>query len=305
VPPFTNAPLVHHGHSSSTPAQQSSSSSYGYPYGYSGYPTHPAAPTTSTIPGAPASTQPTEPKTVATTSTATDPDTAAAYEAAQNILSAINFGDLYQLAPEDPAEEATKNAAAQQATAYAPTADNGVEKLLSHVQAMLANAKAEGNNENNPPHQHPLPPGGAGGLGPGLTTAAQPQVDTDPSADPRAELQAQLALLAAQLADLAKTEEVPVPPQHPQPQVVFAAPDPPAHSTGGDHPPPPPTDTAAAAALPVVATVTTTTASLHAPPVPVVPAPATPEAPHEMQEPERPIEGDDDDSDDDDMEEII
>jgi hypothetical protein len=301
VPPFTHAPLVHHGHSSSTPAQQSSSASYSYPYGYSGYPTHPAAPATSTIPGAPVSTQPTEPKPAVPTSTATDPDTAAAYEAAQNILSAINFGDLYQLAPEDRAEGATKDAAAQQATAYAPTADNGVEKLLSHVQAMLANAKAEGNNENNPPHQHPLPPGGAGGLGPGLTTIVQPQVDTDPSADPRAELQAQLALLAAQLADLAKTEEVP--PQHSQPQVVFAAPDPPAHPTGADPPPPPPTDTAAPA-LPVVAAVTTTT-SIHALPVPVVPAPAAPEALHENQEPEQPIEGEDDDSDDDDMEEII
>ena len=303
-PPFTHAPLVH-GRSSSTSAQQSSSASYSYPYaGYSGYPPHPAASTTSSISGAPTGTQSTtEPKPVAAPSAATDPDTAAAYEAAKNILSAINFGDLYQLAPEERADGATNDAPAQQATDHALTADNGVENLLSHVQAMLANANAEGNNT---PHQNPLPPGGAAGLGPvPKTTTALPQVETDPSAaDRRAELQAQLALLAAQLADLAKAEEVPPPPQHPQPQVAFATPASPAHPTPVHPPPPPPIAAAAVAPPPVVAAVATTT-SIHAPSTPVVPAPAEPEAFHEMQEPEQPIEGEDDDSDDDDMEEII
>ena len=133
----------------------------------------------------------------------------------------------------------------------------------------------------------------------------QPQVDIDPSADPRAELQAQLALLAAQLADLAKTEEVPVLPQYPQPQVAFTASTPPAHPTEVDPPPPPPPPETAAAALPPVVAAVTTMTPILAPPISVVPAPAAPEVSHEMQEPERPIEGEDDDSDDDDMEEII
>ncbi|KIM49498.1 hypothetical protein M413DRAFT_438682 [Hebeloma cylindrosporum] len=300
VPPFTHAPLVHHqGHSSSTPAQQPASASYSYPYaGYSAFTAHPAAATTSTIPGAPASTQPTtDPKPAVGTSAATDPDTVAAYEAAQNILSAINFGDLYQLAPEERAEGSSKDAAAQQVTAHTSTADNGVENLLSHVQAMLANAKADGNNQSNPPH--PPPPNV---LGSGLaTTTAQPQGATDPSADPRAELQAQLALLAAQLADLAKTEEVPAPPQ---PQVAFAAPVPPAPPTLAHHPPPPPATIPPAVLPPVVAAISTTT-PIHAPPISVAPAPPAPEASPEIQGPERPVEGEDDDSDDDDMEEII
>jgi hypothetical protein len=111
--------------------------------------------------------------------------------------------------------------------------------------------------------------------------------------------------LAAQLADLAKTEEVLVLPQDPQPQVAFTAPTPPTHPAEADPLPPPPTDTAAAAALPPVVAAVTTTTSIHALPIPVVPDPAAPEASHEVQEPERPIEGEDDDSDDDDMEEII
>lgn len=82
-----------------------------------------------------------------------------------------------------PEEEQKDLPVAPQSSQQGTGIGNGVEHLLSHVQAALASTNANTNT------------------GTSMVAAAQP-----PS-DPRAELQAQLALLAAQLAELAQTDE--------------------------------------------------------------------------------------------------
>lgn len=117
-------------------------------------------------------------------------DSAAAYEAAQSILKAINFGDLLKLPPEE--DEAKEGASQSQAVG------NGVEHLLSHVQAVLACRNAEEAATTT-------------GSIPSMVAETTPTILPSPSLqvpeNQRAELQAQLALLSAQLAEFAQIEE--------------------------------------------------------------------------------------------------
>lgn len=283
APPFTNAPLVHHHSSTSQSAsattQPTYSQPFGYGYGQSGYNPYGAQPqaSTSTAPGtiSSASTGATTTDAVkAVTSPTSDDNDAAAYEAAQNILNAINFGSLYQLSSED---QTGKDAQPEKTTS-----GTGVEELLSH----LSQAMAEQGNAAQQSNPHPAVP---------------PAPPPDPVvADPRAELQAQLALLAAQFAELAKSEEsepVPAPPQaqaaHPQPMVALRQPAlPPMHSLQ----PPPLSDTAPPAEQSISS----------------APGPADPESSDELTPAELdfshlpdPLLDEGEDSDDDDMEEVI
>ena len=159
---------------------------YGYP-GYAPYGSHQPQASTSKAPGAnpepaPSVKDPTE------GATSSGDSAAAAYEAAQSILKAINFGDLLKLPPDEQHERTTttttRGAAAQ-------SVGDGVEQLLSHVQAILAAENAEEEGTSAPSSGLSLVP---------LPTALPASAET------RAELQAQLALLSAQLAELAQTE---------------------------------------------------------------------------------------------------
>ena len=217
-----------------------------------------------------------------------DLDTDAAYKAAQDILSAINFSDLYETAAEDaPAAEVQGEAGAG--------GGDGVEELLSHVQAMLASAQAGGGSAA----QAVLPP---------LPLPAAP---SDDGADPRAELQAQLALLAAQLTELAKIEEAAdaaehqhqdqQPTQQQSPMELVSLPGPiPAPMAIFGPPPPLTASEPVPEPLPIHApTPITPAGSAVAPPDPEPdPEPADPE-PESMQQEEE------EESDDDDMEEVI
>lgn len=90
--PFTHAPLVHHHH------HNTHASAYPYAYGYPGYPQiHPGQqqqPPSTTDNSVTKNTTGDKTTIAAATSDESDKD---AYEAAQNILKAINFGDLLQI----------------------------------------------------------------------------------------------------------------------------------------------------------------------------------------------------------------
>lgn len=190
VPPFTHAPLVHHrnsSHSSSQPPYPP------HPYGYPGYPAYGSQLLIADTSSAPATASHPEAKSGPTACSTTE--SAAAYEAAQSILKAINFGSLLKLSPEEN-EKRTEEAEPQPPQSVG----DGIEHLLSHVQAVLAGRTSEESNTNtlsapagesifSPPL--PIPPHGSG------------------STDARAELQAQLALLSAQLVELAQSEDPP------------------------------------------------------------------------------------------------
>ena len=208
---------------------------YGYAYAHTGYSGVPPPP-----PQAPAASSPS-----AKESPHHDGDSIDAYEAAQSILKAINFGSLLQLPTEDSNEGRGRGADPQH---------SGLETLLSHVQAALASS-ATGTTTAGP-----LPV-----AGPAASAPPAPPTNHGPAVDPRAELQAQLALLAAQLAELSQAEEAASP-------VRDAPPLSPVPASVPSHNPPPqnPSD------IPTVP-------DIH---------------PSETQ-------NDDDDSDDDDMEEII
>ena len=155
-PPFTHAPLVHHHQpaaaSTQAPTQPHQPTPYGYPYQpYPGYPSQPQ----------PQATQPESEKSqVAAPASGTqaqiDGHVDDPYEAAQNILKAINFGSLLQLPPEEDA------------------------------------------NQSSPTDTHPLL---------SVPSTLDIQSTEYPGANPRAELQAHLALLAAQLAELAHADD--------------------------------------------------------------------------------------------------
>ncbi|KAH9484091.1 hypothetical protein JR316_0003571 [Psilocybe cubensis] len=299
APPFTHAPLVHHHHGhaatpSTQPAPQPpySSQPYGYPpYGYPGYPAQPAA-STSTAPGtiAGAPTSPSANKATTETSAASAPatetDSADAYEAAQNILSAINFGSMYQLPPEERQKDGQPKDDQPATETSEEITDNGVEHLLSHVQAMLASNAASQSGTTAPASAPSLP---------------QPTNGTSPE-DPRAELQAQLALLAAQLAELAQVEDsLARQVSQPQPQLQHTAPAPIAPSLPQQIPP-------ASEPAPVFQNSSSSivpsepSAHIHAP-TPVVALPQVADVTTDDDVPDPLPE--DDDSDDDDMEEII
>ncbi|EDR10875.1 uncharacterized protein LACBIDRAFT_315821 [Laccaria bicolor S238N-H82] len=144
--PFTHAPLVHH-HSTTAQAQQPYQNSYGYPYSHYGYPPQPQA-TPAPQPEKPPAPPP------------TTGDVSDAYEAAQNILKAINFGNLLQLPPEETNDGATPDQ---------PPSSPPKENNVSAMPTSPADVPVE------QPH-------------------------------PRAELQAHLALLVAQLAELAQAD---------------------------------------------------------------------------------------------------
>ncbi|KAF8810106.1 hypothetical protein BYT27DRAFT_7232045 [Phlegmacium glaucopus] len=241
--PFTKTPLVHHHHQQ-TPAPSNAATAarppfppYGFPYAHMGYPGVPPQPEPQPTPGASSPSTKQLPDH--------DSDSINAYEAAQTILKAINFGNLLQLPAEDSDDVLRANDQSQH---------SGLETLLSHVQAALANSAAEATTAG------PLPV-----TGPAVPTPPAPPTNLEPAVDPRAELQAQLALLAAQLAELSQAEE--------------------AASMVQDVPPP----------------VSTFVSTHDPPPQMPPPTPAVPDVnPSEIQD-----DDDDDDSDDDDMEEII
>jgi hypothetical protein len=139
--------------------------------------------------------------------TTTAGDSAAAYEAAQSILKAINFGGLLKLPPD---EDEPKNEGLSQPP---HNVGNGVEHLLSHVQAVLASRNSEVEEETLP---------------------VLPSSSSQVPENKRAELQAQLALLSAQLAGLAQIEES----QVRIGQTATVLPEPPMHSLTPDVPQP-------------------------------------------------------------------
>jgi hypothetical protein len=162
-----------------------------HPYGYPGYPPYGShqpqqQASTSKPPDAtaePASSVQNSPKGATSSG-----DSAAAYEAAQSILKAINFGALLKLPPDEQEQNEQKQGTAPQSVG------NGVEQLLSHVQAILAAENVE---------EVTAVVSSAQSSGSSLVPSV-PALQA--SAESRAELQAQLALLSAQLAELAQTE---------------------------------------------------------------------------------------------------
>ncbi|KAF9466275.1 hypothetical protein BDZ94DRAFT_1187600 [Collybia nuda] len=249
--PFTHAPLVHHQQTTPTPQNAPNhhfQGSYVFPYGQPGYPGFPQhqlqQPPIPTAPAAEASDR----------SSHNEGDAADAYEAAQNILKAINFGGLLEFPEED---ETTKKSIIPQVTTtevptgsiFHPTPTNVTIDVDSSVGHTLETNR----------------------VGVGINTL---QVS---SGNPRAELQAQLALLAAQLAELVQTDEEDPPPAHQpnqpssEPSLIFTK------------------DSQSMTAAP----------SVPDPPLPVSkPLPPVIGHPHTEQEEEE-------DSDDDDMEEVI
>ncbi|KAG6845698.1 hypothetical protein H0H87_004959 [Tephrocybe sp. NHM501043] len=166
--PFTHAPLVHHNQSNQTPAFQSQP--FGYPYqqqqqavqsSFSGFTHNGQAQTTTTAASTTAGTE---------ASTAQD-----AWEAAQNILKAINFDSLLSL-KDDEGGEAEQPVAGPSSS---PVVSTSVVPSAPNVSA-TANEPAAASAE---------------------TTGM------DVYAAGRAELQAHLALLAAQLAELSQEDE--------------------------------------------------------------------------------------------------
>ena len=150
-------------------------------------------------------------------------------------MNAINSAGLLQFPSEDGAKDAAPTVpapAAAQPTAPAQMNGNGVEHLLSQLQsALAANAAAS----------QPL----AGAPAFGAPLAAPPP----PQEEPRAELQAQMALLAAQLADFAGETHVPslplpgavpIPGFHPHPPQRLFTSQPLQHPGMAHLPPPPP-----------------------------------------------------------------
>ncbi|KAJ3504182.1 hypothetical protein NLJ89_g8075 [Agrocybe chaxingu] len=290
IPPFTHAPLVHHHHGHST--SSSTQYPYGYPHpGYAGFGAHPAS--------SAAGASSTASKTIPTGTS--DGPTADAYEAAQNILKAINFGGLLSMPPDDDQHHNEPQAKDDQAQEVVSIA-NGVENLLSHVQAVLAANTAGAEAQ------------GAVGATGGAAGAMVPAISTPP-ADPRAELQAQLALLSAQLVELEQLERGPdaVLAGGVQPLAIT----PPGTSSTPLALPGPLALPASSSAVPAATESTPVSTNIVAP-APVVPAMATlvPDAPQStlpvsVPTPAQdmlPLEAlpeEDEESDDDDMEEVI
>ncbi|KAI0685792.1 hypothetical protein C8T65DRAFT_712525 [Cerioporus squamosus] len=164
--PFTNAPLQHNHNNQQhppAPGQQPPYNGYPHQYPYGSHPGyHPPQASAQNKPPAPTSS---DNASASKSAEAKDED---AWEAAQHILQAINFGGLAQT---------NGNATAQATSAPQPTTG---EDELAAVLSALASAAAASNAE--PPRS----------------------TLTD---DERASLQAQLALLAAQLTEIAEAEE--------------------------------------------------------------------------------------------------
>ncbi|KAF9533514.1 hypothetical protein CPB83DRAFT_902890 [Crepidotus variabilis] len=207
MPPFTNAPLIHPQGRPLASQSLFTKQPLGFSQ-YSGYSTSQPRASTSTAPGTAAAAQ----AAVGSSSSSTinkppSTENVAAYEAAQSILKAINFGGLLKI-PTEQGKEDSSAPLLHPPQPQQPQVGDGVEHLLSHVQAALAGS---------------MPPVPAS-----ATIQHTPVAPIEAHQDPRAELQAQLALLSAQLAELAQTEEVRIAAQpQPQPTIATAPPDPP------------------------------------------------------------------------------
>lgn len=168
--PFTHAPLVPHGAAS----VQTRLPHPGQPPGYAGYPfEYPYQGSTRDSSG-------TAPQRQATD--AVDHDTGEgsdAWEAAQNILKAINFGQLFQISNEEnKAGEPSTSARSINQQASADRSDKPSLALGTVLLDELPGSRPEGVEKS-----------------------------IELNAEQRAALQAQLALLAAQLAELADVSE--------------------------------------------------------------------------------------------------
>ncbi|KAG5647180.1 hypothetical protein DXG03_001139 [Asterophora parasitica] len=190
--PFTHAPLVHHHQQ---PAAQPGFQAPGFNYtfqqqGYPGFqrqtPAQQQAQPATAATGTSAAVS-----AAATTDDAGQPPAADgpahdAWEAAQNILKAINFDSLLQLPKEDDKATAEQD----KAPAAGPSTATPSAPVASASDVDFLTAALSG--------------GDAAHAGTGTTGT---EVLNDNVAAGRAELQAQLALLAAQLAELSQEDE--------------------------------------------------------------------------------------------------
>ncbi|KAG2129119.1 hypothetical protein DEU56DRAFT_817722 [Suillus clintonianus] len=171
--PFTHIPLVHDadaGASSSQP-HVSAQGQPGHPYGF-GYP-GPSASTANHRPQpAPSETQTAESQVR---------EGGDAWEAAQNILKAINFGQLFQISNEDGSTHADTAMVAQAPPVFAGSVEVSSTFDNQAVSTTLGTSLPSHNTET--------------------------LLRTELSSDERAALQAELALLAAQLAEFADVSE--------------------------------------------------------------------------------------------------
>ncbi|KAF6764749.1 hypothetical protein DFP72DRAFT_321719 [Ephemerocybe angulata] len=273
--PFTNAPLVHHHQQPQQQQHHQQTYAYStYPYPQSAYSSFSqqqqttAASTTATTTASTSTQQPVAPA-AASTSTATastsepksadvqDKEVNDAYEAAQSILKAINFGSLLQL----PADETQEGVAArgtdhtvpvqpyQQPQPNAVAGSSGTSISVAIGAASISAAQTA----QHQPHTLLAALNGAqlsAATGAGQVPGGVAGSAAGVSQSSRADLQAQLALLAAQLTELVRVDDgattapsgLPVPPvvrpmevqtqqpQQPQHQGMYYQPQPPAVS---------------------------------------------------------------------------
>lgn len=162
APPFTQQPLIHHSHQPTGPQPPYRGQPYGYPYPAApGYPL--PLPSPSQPPPALSDVPP-------------DKD---AYETAQDILKAINFGGLLQLSNSN---------------------DNNEDQELNGNNAAGSTASGNRDTTSGPPICIPNEQVD------GDNTASEAIAMTTSPTVSRAELQARLVLLATQLGAIAKDE---------------------------------------------------------------------------------------------------
>ena len=178
--PFTHAPLQHNNNNHNQPPKGQQPShypnyQYQYPYGhYPGYPQQPQpaaekSATPAALPHAPAA------ENVAPAKAGEEKDEGDAWEAAQHILQAINFSNL-----------ASGSVSSDRRDSLSAPGSSAADELGAALAALTNAAAAAAAAE-----------AGAGAEAPRTTL-------TD---DERASLQAQLALLAAQLTEIAEAED--------------------------------------------------------------------------------------------------
>ncbi|KAG6918040.1 hypothetical protein DXG01_016895 [Tephrocybe rancida] len=173
--PFTHAPLVHHNQPSQpTPSFQSQPFGYSFQQqqnqaqGFAGFSQNGQTAT-------PASTTTTANTDASQAGSAQD-----AWEAAQNILKAINFDSLLSLPKEDDSGEPDQLIAGSSTLGSPPVSLSPIVARALALQAASVNGAAAAAGVEPGPQSYPVG---------------------------RAELQAQLALLAAQLAELSQEDE--------------------------------------------------------------------------------------------------
>ncbi|KAF8626372.1 hypothetical protein AX15_005022 [Amanita polypyramis BW_CC] len=177
APPFTQAPLVHHYSHQPPGLRPYPGQPYGYPYGpvVTGYPSYPH----------PLQSPAQQPTTTSASRDehSSDREARDAYETAQSILKAINFGGLLQLSNEHGTESANKvtDSVIAEGITLEPTrveTSDGAPPMITSSNGRLVDR--------------------------GATAAREMEAIT--MGPPRAELQARLALLAAQLAEIAEEQ---------------------------------------------------------------------------------------------------